>query len=453
MTDWRTYLDDRVRLYPGDCREIMPGFEANSFDSCVCDPPYALVSIGKRFGKPGSAEAKSNGATGVYRRAAAGFMGKLWDHGEVAFDPEFWVDVLRASKPGGHLLAFGGTRTYHRLTCAIEDAGFEIRDAIMWHYGSGFPKSHDVSKGIDKAAGVEREAIGIKTFADGTRQRSTARAGIYSEQKGQAVVTAPATDAARQWQGWGTALKPATEIIVLARKPLSECTVAANVLKWGCGAIHIDGCRGATDWDNDPTRRGWQGRDTHDESSGVLGWTGGKKLAGPNDLGRWPANVVHDGSEEVLAAFPDAVASRPHVRGGSNPNPMDWGNGRADGSIVKGHTDDGGSAARFFYTAKADANDRIGSKHPTVKPIDLMRWLCRLVTPPGGTVLDPFAGTGTTAEAAYYEGFSTVLIEREEEYQADIERRMKLVLAGPDERKRESVKAKNQPIDAGPLFT
>jgi DNA modification methylase len=444
-------IAEGIILHPGDCLDVLAAMADASVDSCVCDPPYHLTSIVKRFGAPDAAPAKE-GKTGAYARASRGFMGKQWDGGDIAFRTEVWAHVLRVLKPGGHLLAFSGTRTYHRMACAIEDAGFEIRDQIGWAYGSGFPKSHDVSKGIDRAAGAERIEIigrargGVKPNggygADGS-------AGLIEEEKWRDV-TAPATDAAREWQGWGTALKPAWEPIVMARKPLGENTVAANVLKHGTGAINIDGCRVATGEDLNGGRYSdnKQGDDGNTYGNGI-------NLRSASDysqpLGRWPANIVHDGSDEVVGAFPETAISAGGgmkdlrkgklFQGGTNPNITDaCGFG------------DSGSAARFFYTAKADAADRLGSKHPTVKPLDLMQWLVRLVTPPGGTVLDPFAGTGTTGEAAFREGFKAVLIEREPEYQNDIRRRMSLVLGGPDERKRESIKASGKAEGAGPLF-
>jgi site-specific DNA-methyltransferase (adenine-specific) len=235
---------------------------------------------------------------------------------------------------------------------------------------------------------------------------------------GKVEITAPATDAARQWEGWGTALKPAMELICVARRPLIG-TVAANVLAHGTGAINIDGCRVTTDWSNDPTRRGWQGSDA---DSGQFGWKNGK-AAGPNDLGRWPANVCHDGSDEVVAAFPDQTS------GGTPPSRPRDKTRNTYGAFGGQENPDGigstsGNASRFFYSSKADADDRLGSKHPTVKPVDLMRWLVRLVTPPGGICLDPFAGSGTTGMACMAEGFDCILIEREAEYVADIRRRI-----------------------------
>jgi site-specific DNA-methyltransferase (adenine-specific) len=379
-------------LYCGDCRSVLTTLAPDSIDAVVTDPPYHLTSIVKRFANA-SADREQYAATSNSAYMSRGFMGKTWDGGAVAFDPDTWRAVYRVLKPGAHLVACGGTRTYHRMACAIEDAGFEIRDTISWLYGSGFPKSRNIGK------------------------------------------------------GWGTALKPACELIVLARKPLSEGTVAANVLRWGTGAINVDGCRvpGAFEsgWSQSGSKAG--------KNTCMSGPNYARDPKPDNSVGRWPANVAHDGSDEVTAAFPDVhsagASCGPKFEGG-NPNGVAYkhgGNGFRIG-------DDSGSAARFFYTAKADADDRLGSRHPTVKPLDLMQWLVRLVTPKGGTVLDPFAGTGTTGEAAWREGMRAVLIEAEPEYQADIRRRMALVLAGPDERMRESIKAKNLPRDDGPLF-
>jgi DNA modification methylase len=390
----------------------------------------------------------TEGGSGAYARASAGFMGKAWDTGETAFATEFWTECLRVLKPGGHVLAFGGTRSYHRLACAIEDAGFEIRDQVAWAYGSGFPKSHNVSKGIDKAAGAEREIIGRsqRHVSGKPDQRTEGLNGssTFAETVGMGQFeTAAATVGAEHAEGWGTALKPAWEPICLARKPLSEPTVAANVLKWGTGAINVDGCRVEGE---KPLRENTDG------SEGMFGM-GSRVAAGTSTVGRWPANIVHDGSDDVVEAFPTVGdAHAPSNEGSVRVNHI-YGADNAPRTFHAGFSDSG-SAARFFYTAKANADDRLGSKHPTVKPIDLMQWLIRLVTPKGGIVLDPFAGTGTTAEAAFREGMRCVLVEREAEYQSDIRRRMSLVLAGPAERGREAIKAKmrDKPIDAGPLF-
>jgi site-specific DNA-methyltransferase (adenine-specific) len=393
-------------------------------------------------------------------------MGKQWDGGDVAFRPETWREVYRVLKPGAHLLAFGGTRTYHRMACAIEDAGFEIRDTVLYLYGSGFPKSHDVSKGIDRAAGVDREIIGQHERTNFRKNGAGFRnlPGLAVENKGAIPLTAPTTDAARQWEGWGTALKPACEPIVLARKPLSEGTVAANVLKWGTGAINVDGCRVEADGEDfgNPARflnsdknlhDGWQR--PHKADADKMAGRANERFERLASQGRWPANVIHDGSDEVVAGFPETEPSVAGIRRNhSGMGIHDSEKGTFGKGDVFGGFNDEGSAARFFYTAKADQDDRLGSKHPTVKPLDLMQYLIRLVTPQRGTVVDPFAGTGTTGEAAWREGMGALLIEREAEYQEDIRRRMALCLAGPDERTRATVKAKmaGKPIDHGPLF-
>lgn len=433
-----TFLDGKVTLHAGDCRDALRTLPDCCIDSVVTDPPYALVSIVKRFGKEGSAAAKPEGMGGAYKRVSAGFMGKQWDTGETAFATEFWAEVLRVLKPGGHVVSFSGTRTYHRMVCAIEDAGFEIRDQIGWAFGSGFPKSHDVSKAIDKAAGVERQKIAVgapvKRMIPGADQNGE---GSWIKDNGrtyQPGIELPASEAAQQWDGWGTALKPAWEPICLARKPLIG-TVADNVLTHGTGAINIKDCRVEADarplreLDAKATNSNVYAGRTGEGGLGK-GLDGGSKAVGTTDLGRWPANLIHDGSDEVISAFPQSdgqqaaiTGNEPTANGFSGAVSYSGMKARNGGYEPRG---DSGSASRFFYTAKADAEDRLGSKHPTVKPIDLMQWLVRLVTPKGGTILDPFAGTGTTGEAAWREGCKAILCEREEEYQADIARRMML---------------------------
>lgn len=372
------YQDERTTLFLGDCREVMTHLVDNSVDAVVTDPPYEL-----------------------------GFMGKKWDASGIAYSQAVWREVMRVLKPGGHLLAFGGNRTYHRLACAIEDAGFEVRDCIYYVFGSGFPKSHDVSKAIDKQAGAEREAVRVAKGARNGNGKNNDYGSYGSAADGFYPITAPATDEARQWEGWGTALKPAVEPCVLCRKPLSEKTIAANVLKWGTGGINVDGCRIGTG-DN--------------RSSGGLAKKASMFQAGAQaqrpTSGRFPANLIHDGSEPVLELFPVSV-SRPvkpeniGVSGDGTKRGM-FGNGSV---VQSGYYDSETSAARFFYCAKASSAERgEGNNHPTVKPLSLMRYLCRLITPPGGTVLDPFGGSGTTALAAREEGFSSILIEQEESY-------------------------------------
>lgn len=411
------------RVIHADSRDALKEIEDASIDACVCDPPYALVSIVKRFGGAGAAPAKDR--DGLYKRASAGFMGKQWDTGDTAFDPAFWAEVLRVLKPGAHLVAFGGTRTYHRLVCAIEDSGFEIRDQLAWLFGSGFPKSHDVSKGIDRAAGAERPEGEMRENGRGAwnlkiNNHGPGQTGIGHADGSKKVYreTLPATDSARQWQGWGTALKPAHEPICLARKPLIG-TVAANVLQHGTGALNIDASRvDATD--NTTKAERYAGdRSRENYRTGTTGATI------PTDQGRWPANVIHDGSEEVLRHFPESDGQQGDVRGTEPSEPLGANTyGRMKDRVAASARLDSGSAARFFYTAKADADDRLGSKHPTVKPVDLMAYLIKLVTPPGGLVLDPFAGSGTTGMACMREGFSSILIEREAEYVEDIRRRL-----------------------------
>lgn len=349
-----------ARVLTGDCRDVMSTLEGNSVDAIVTDPPYGLS-----------------------------FMGKDWDHGVPGVP--FWLEAMRVLKPGGHLLAFGGSRTYHRLVCAIEDAGFEIRDQIMWLYGSGFPKSKNL---------------------DG------------------------------DWQGWGTALKPAHEPICVARKPL-DGTVAANVLKWGTGAINVDGCRVGTE-STVTVRNG---------NSGAHGRYGkdNRVFTRENPPGRWPANVIHDGSDEVLVGFPEAPGQIATAKtdGSWSDNAIYGAMKNVCRSSPQPRSETTKSAARFFYCAKASRKDRdeglenitptrvrtledngstlkTGSgnerttaranTHPTVKPTDLMRHLCRLVTTPGGLVLDPFCGSGSTGKAAVLEGFRFLGIELSEEY-------------------------------------
>lgn len=444
-----TFLNGRVTLHAGDCLDRIKDIPDASIDSVVTDPPYALVSIGKRFGKAGAAPCVvPEGRSGAYARASAGFMGKTWDTGERAFAVEFWAEVYRVLKPGGHVLAFGGTRTVHRLTCAIEDAGFEIRDMVAWLYGSGFPKSHDVSKGIDRAAGAEREVVGSKFGQPGYRLGALGENDVYgaglANGDAKCAITAPATESARQWEGWGTALKPALEPITFARKPLAG-TVADNVLTHGTGALNIAACRvGCDSRENGAASVTSMQRKSRVEVGYRHDDGRGPGAPASTVIGRWPANLIHDGSEDVIAAFPDAPGQQGAVSGLEPSSKTNAVYGQFGGRPATTARGDAGSAARFFYNAKADSDDRIGSKHPTVKPVDLMRYLVRLVTPPGGTVLDPFAGTGTTGEAAFYEGFRAVLIEREDEYRADIARRMTLALSGPDERKREIIKAKTR---------
>lgn len=406
------YADDRVIVYHGECREVLAALapadgEHGWADAVVCDPPYELA-----------------------------FMGKSWDDRGVAFDPVTWRCCFDVLKPGGHLLAFGGSRTWHRLACAIEDAGFELRDSIAWLYGSGFPKSLDVSKAIDKAAGAEREVIGSKVsrIPGGTtyaQDEWTQNARALSE----VDVTAPATDAAKQWQGWGTALKPAFEPIVVARKPLIG-TVAANVLAHGTGALNIDACRVAhgEDVNLDAVQR----QSVATSLMGGLGAKGGsasheQAMYAPG--GRWPTNVVLDEHQAAeLDRQSGITKSTAAPRNNSHQTGVAFGTEKPN--VTNGHADTGG-ASRFFpvfkYQAKAPARERPkvdGVAHPTVKPLELMRWLIKLVTPPGGVIVDPFAGSGTTIEAAIAEGVQVVGIEYAAEYLPLIQARIDRAATG-----------------------
>lgn len=461
MSEPTLYLDGRVAVHAGDCADAIKTIADNSIDAVVTDPPYSLTSIVKRFGKTAlgnetcTSDRSRKGADG-YARFAKGFMGKAWDNGSTAFSVDFWAEVWRVLKPGAHVVVFGGTRTYHRLACAIEDAGLEVRDQLAWCYGTGFPKSHDVAKGIDRNLGIERPKIRVDarevrnaTSIGGGRDGLEGATRPWIEAALERGYHEAVSDEAVSWRGWGTALKPAWEPICLARKPLSEPTVAANVHRWGTGAINIGACRIETDEDQ---RRPSSGGDNGLAGTSTFKIRERRVEDQARASGRWPANLVLEDCPEVRDAFPAESGGGSVSNGGGNAIANVY-SGYKIGRSTVSHNDSG-SAARFFYSAKADADDRLGSRHPTVKPLDLMQWLCRLITPKGGTILDPFSGTGTTGEAAYREGFNAVLIEREAEYLSDIERRMKLCLAGPDERARESIKARNagKPDDYGPLF-
>ena len=347
-------------LHLGNSLEILPTIETSSIDSIVCDPPYEL-----------------------------GFMGKSWDASGIAYSVELWREALRVLKPGGHLLAFSGSRTYHRMTCAIEDAGFEIRDQILWVYGSGFPKSLGVSKAIDKAAGHSRATEYEPNYGNATFGKGMG-GGKHNAESEPAV-----TEAAKQWQGWGTALKPAHEPICVARKPLSKgLTVAANVLAHGTGALNIDGCR---------IEAGADHAANCNRASVKSHWGASTEGAAvqASELGRWPANLIHDGlSEEWARFFYCAKTSKKDRNEGCDSVPL-----TAVAGV--GALRDGGRPS-----------EPRANTHPTVKPTDLMRYLCRLVTPPGGIVLDPFMGSGSTGKAAMLEGFQFVGIEMEEAYHA-----------------------------------
>ena len=393
VRDWGAF-----QLHHGDNLAVLRGMPDNSVDSIVCDPPYGLTQ-----GKKGGTGVASVNLESPYGRARigtgngpGGFMGLKWDYDVPPI--EAWAECLRVLKPGGHLLAFAGTRTQHRMAVRIEDAGFEIRDMICWVYGSGFPKSLDVSTAIDKAAGAERETVGL-----GPKLKSMAGMAYGSDRSEREavalVLTAPATPEAAQWDGWGTALKPALEPITVARKPLIG-TVAANVLAHGVGGLNIEASRVA----GESTVRV--------QGTAEIGFHGGNFAPGletGSALGRWPANLIHDGSPDVLAAFPNVKT----------------GKGGGAGVGFAGGDRDTGSAARFFYCPKASKADRQpGNTHPTVKPTELMRYLIALVTPPGGVTLDPWMGSGSTGKAAVAAGFRFIGIDADPGHFLVAERRI-----------------------------
>jgi site-specific DNA-methyltransferase (adenine-specific) len=363
-------------------------------------------------------------------------MQKGWDHGVPG--EEFWREALRVAKPGAHLLAFGGTRTFHRLVCAIEDAGWEIRDTIMWVYGQGMPKSLNVAKAIDakiQTGGSAPSNIRRRDMGEAYRPHRLAGTPGFGMSRGAAggakdrdrdddePIAPLVTEEARYWDGWGTALKPSVEPIVVARKPLSG-TVADNVLKHGTGGINIDGCRVPHGDDVDLSMVQRQGAQS---AIYVGGAKPGDVIAMYKPGGRWPANVIHDGSDEVLALFPEAPSAGEYKEPGHqkalgsrgadiNTHLFQLPSAKVRTNTYAGQT---GSAARFFYCAKPSKKDRddgCENNHPTVKPTELMRYLCRLVTPPGGVVLDPFCGSGSTGRGAVLEGMSFVGIDLDAAY-------------------------------------
>lgn len=421
----------------GDCIEVMKTLPDNSVDSVVTDPPYNLTSTSRP--RPDQNEDGSYGKQVPFSRqqSRGGFMGKEWDGTGIAFKKELWQEVLRVLKPGGHLLSFGGTRTYHRMACAIEDAGFEIRDMVEWIYGSGFPKSLNIGKAIDKLQGNERELIG--TNRAGSKERNGYKGDMAIMPFETKTIDLTLTKGTSEWEGWGTALKPAHEPICLARKPLGEKSVAENVLKWGTGGMNID-----------KSRVGTEEISVHNAPKGTF--AGGEAGRGSdtesyrNHQGRFPANLCHDNSEEVRECFPETKSGGGLTKRKNEDAMFDFGQGYEREEIS-----DSGNASRFFksiiYTAKASKSERdrgcegmeekkrfgggiegasiplkgspmptARNNHPTVKPLDLMKYLIEMITPPKGIVLDPFAGSGSTLVAAKETGFNFIGIEKEEDY-------------------------------------
>ena len=456
------------QLFVGNNLEILPTLPDNSIDSIVTDPPYGL-SDNKYV-----AETIARWIAGErdFVPDGKGFMGKAWD----AFvpPPALWDECLRVLKPGGHLLAFFGSRTQDIGALAIRLAGFEIRDSIAWLYGSGFPKSMDISKAIDKAAGAEREVLRKRSYELTDGGGYSGNLNTSKPRSESAEITAPSTPEAQQWQGWGTALKPALEPIVVARKPI-EGTVANNVLKWGTGGLNIDESRiGNEGGGTNCTNRNELGQCTgHEEANGSLG--GGVMRHGPNsNAGRWPANIILDPYTAELLDEQSGITKSGNIKPHAQNHTTLYQGGLAKMSEITGsHQGDSGGASRFFYVAKASKRDRnegldelevkrpdertttgMGSFdekgvqpqrnfHPTVKPTALMEYLVKLVTPPNGTVLDPFTGSGSTGKAAILQGFNFIGIEMTEEYVPIIEGRLKHAEAKVAEAK-ENIEAQPQ---------
>jgi DNA modification methylase len=444
LKDFLAVTGENYKVFHGSNLDVLPFMADNSVDSIVTDPPYEL-----------------------------GFMGKSWDSSGIAYSVELWRECLRVLKPGGHLLAFGGSRTWHRLAVAIEDSGFEVRDSIAWLYGSGFPKSHDISKAIDKAAGAERDewpTLPMQKKSDvgeisKNRRCAICLKALASGNPCQCDRTSTAiTPEAQQWQGWGTALKPAFEPVVVARKPLVG-TVAANVLEWGTGGLNIDATRiGTEERINQPAGNKANSNGVYKFSNDEINAFNGAESTTVS--GRWPANIILDEfTAELLDKQSGISTSKVGKPRGTNKKGLF---ANSDFNKVGTEHNDTGGASRFFYVAKANKRDRnegldglpeiqtvggggltaevredgsletasAGGKygsikakqtnhHPTVKPTDLMRYLIKLVTPPNGTVLDPFTGSGSTGKAALLDGYQFIGIELTEDYLPIIEGRLR----------------------------
>ena len=487
-------------IHNGDCAEVMASMGDNSVDAIITDPPYGLAFMGVAWDTYKSEAGKRKGGSrtsatfdqvgGNHHPTCAADQARTRKSENEKFQASMtpiFAEALRVAKPGAHLLCFGGTRTFHRMACAIEDAGWEIRDCIMWVYGSGFPKSMDVAKAIDKAGGIDpkksgsalmaargragmsrsevADAIGcteasLRDWEEGRARKKGAPVehvtpspmyrdklvallgftederrvlGVLQDRREDGSVLGlghsgkrydgAQTKLALEWDGWGTCLKPAWEPIIVARKPL-DGTVASNVLKWGTGALNIDACRVPIEQGDDVFAKNPH---THSrgKDSGIYGRYNEQQGNWSGDKGRFPANVLHDGSQMVLELFPDTQRADGHRirRNASHGNVYGGYTGKQPNGTM--HSDLDGSAARFFYCAKASKKDRgEGNVHPTVKPTALMEWLVTLVTPQGGVVLDPFAGSGTTLVACERLGFDSIGIEREPEYVEIIKRRL-----------------------------
>lgn len=412
-----------VRLYRAECLAMLKKMPDNFVDAIVTDPPYGLgkapdaLEMLKDWIKTGHHDVK----------AKSGFMGKAWD----SFIPQplMWKEALRVLKPGGHILCFAGTRTMDLMCLSLRLAGFELRDSIgyahdgggapllAWTYGSGFPKSLNIGKAIDKSSGAKRKVIGKRTIPG--YAKNNVKHGMHKRNKTEFDITSkePVTELAKKYNGYGTALKPAWEPIILARKPFSESTAAKNVMKHGTGGLNIDGCRIANNPDIDDSRLGGKGKFKTDKAAKNVyeGGYAGNDIE-TSKLGRFPANLIHDGSDDVIKTFnTESRSIKGKKREGKVGNTTRLNNSHM--AQVNCEYDDNGSVARFFYCAKTNKKDREDkNNHPTVKPTELMRYLVRLVTPENGIVLDPFMGSGSTGKACMLEGFRFVGIEREKEY-------------------------------------
>ncbi len=469
-----------VRLYEGDSYQVLRDMaeRGEMVDSCVCDPPYGLVSVVKRFGKEGSAPAK-HGKDGAFSRASKGFMGKRWDGSAIERDPEFWKLVFAVMKPGAYIVAFSSSRTYHHMAVALEAAGFITHPMIAWTYASGMPKAHNAARAVDLALGVKgtKEATGepVRRIRPGAEQIGDGSWEKLEDREYQPGKYVPGSEEAAQWDGWhygGQVRKPAMEPIYVGQKPFSEKNGALNILKHGVGAVNVDGCRVPAEsrtyslkGGENLNRLSRPGGNDAGDAKGLGAYGVGAKQISIGEVqaeDRWPANLIHDGSDEVLALFPDSKGAAAPVRGSEPSSKTGSIYGEFGERAPSDQRDAGGSAARFFecypfdgqplfHVAKAKGSDRItrctacGTRftgrptcdckgadgrraavetHPTVKPPKLIQALVRHVTPPGGVVLDPFAGSGTTGAAALAEGMRAVLIELEATYAADIRHRL-----------------------------